>query len=102
MWRAVGEISGAGEARMTAAYKRHGDLGNATFDILSERAPKESTLTLQEVDFVFQQVAGASGAAAKSRLVIALLVRATALEAKYLVKIMTGEMRIGLKESQVE
>lgn len=102
LWRAVGEISGAGEARMTAAYKRHGDLGNATFDILRERAPKESTLTLQEVDFVFQQVAGASGAAAKSRLVIALLVRATALEAKYLVKIMTGEMRIGLKESQVE
>jgi DNA ligase-1 len=102
LWRVVGEISGANEGKLTAAYKRHGDLGDATFEVLQSVAPNQSTLTLQEVDYVFQHIAAASGAAAKSRLIVTLLARATALEAKYLVKIITGEMRIGLKESQVE
>ena len=102
LWRVIGELSGASESALTAAYKRHGDLGKATFDILLPIAPHESTLTLREVDYVFQQIATASGASPKSRLILALLARATALEAKYLVKIITGELRIGLKESQVE
>ena len=102
LWKVVGEISGASEATLTAAYKRHGDLGDATLEVLRGVAPEESTLTLKEVDYVFQRIAAASGAAAKSRLVVTLLARATALEAKYLVKIISGEMRIGLKESQVE
>ncbi|HEX8924795.1 MAG TPA: ATP-dependent DNA ligase, partial [Terriglobales bacterium] len=102
LWRAVGEISGASEALMTAAYKKHGDLGDATFEVLRNSAPKHSTLTLKEVDYMFQHIAAASGAAAKSRLVVTLLARATAVEAKYLVKIISSELRIGLKESQVE
>lgn len=102
LWRAVGEISGANEALMTAAYKKHGDLGDATYEVLRTSAPKRSTLTLKEVDYMFQHIAAASGAAAKSRLVVTLLARATALEAKYLVKIISSELRIGLKESQVE
>jgi DNA ligase-1 len=102
LWKVVGELSGAGEARLTSAYKRHGDLGDATFDVLNGSAPRESTLTLREVAFVFQEIAAARGAGPKTRLAIALIARATALEAKYLVKITTGELRIGLKESQVE
>ncbi|ABF43475.1 DNA ligase I, ATP-dependent (dnl1) [Candidatus Koribacter versatilis Ellin345] len=102
LWRVVGELSGASEAKMTAAYKRHGDLGDATLGVLRGVAPEESTLTLKEVDYMFQQIAAVSGPAAKSRLIVTLLARATAPEAKYLVKFITGELRIGLKESQVE
>ncbi|HEY3929560.1 MAG TPA: ATP-dependent DNA ligase [Candidatus Koribacter sp.] len=102
LWRVIADLSGANEARLTAAYRRHGDLGNASFDILRASAPPESTLTLREVEWTFDQIAGASGAGPKSRLTMALFARATALEAKYLVKIITGELRIGLKESQVE
>src|SRR6202035_3458851 len=40
--------------------------------------------------------------AAKKALVRDLLARATALEAKYIVKVITGDLRIGLKESLVE
>ncbi|HSY92183.1 MAG TPA: ATP-dependent DNA ligase, partial [Candidatus Binatus sp.] len=40
--------------------------------------------------------------AAKAALVRDLLTRATPLEAKYIVKIVTGDLRIGLKESLVE
>jgi len=50
----------------------------------------------------FRSIARASGPAAKSALVKNLLQQGTALEAKYIVKIITGELRIGLKESLVE
>ena len=43
-----------------------------------------------------------AGRSAKAALVRDLLARATPLEAKYIVKIMTGDLRIGLKESLVE
>ena len=65
-------------------------------------APQGSELTLQEVAHAFNDIAAASGTAPKAKLVRELLGRAAALEVKYLVKIMTGELRIGLKESQVE
>ena len=42
------------------------------------------------------------GPAAKSALVSELLSRVRPLEAKYIIKIMTGDLRIGLKESLVE
>ena len=59
-------------------------------------------LTAIEAEAYFRRIAGARGPAAKGALVRELLERATPLEAKYLVKIMTGDLRIGLKESLVE
>ena len=43
-----------------------------------------------------------SGPAAKRTIVEGLLRRATALEAKYIIKIISGDLRIGLRESLVE
>ncbi len=57
---------------------------------------------MSEVESTFRQIASARGPAAKTALVRDLLSRATPLEAKYIVKIMTGDLRIGLKESLVE
>jgi DNA ligase-1 len=50
----------------------------------------------------FRQIAAARGPAAKLARVRDLLEQASALEAKYVIKIMTGDLRIGLKESLVE
>ncbi len=50
----------------------------------------------------FREIAAARGAAAKAALTRELLSRASPLEAKYIIKIMTGDLRIGLKESLVE
>src|SRR5260370_6051744 len=55
-----------------------------------------------EVSKIFREIAGARRAAAKTALVRDLLARGTPLEAKYIVKIMTGDLRIGMKESLVE
>src|SRR5581483_5389237 len=36
LWRTVAEISGKGEVALTAAYRRHGDLGSAACEVLAK------------------------------------------------------------------
>jgi DNA ligase-1 len=100
LWRAVAELSRKDEAELTGAYRRHGDLGAVAGQVLPETS--RQGLSVLEVADTFRQIASARGPAAKSALVRDLLARATPLEAKYIVKIMTGDLRIGLKESLVE
>jgi DNA ligase-1 len=100
LWKSVAEISGKSEGELTEAYRRHGDLGAVAGEVLEERTGQG--LGLVEVAKTFRQIAAARGAAAKGALVRELLLRATPLEAKYIIKIMTGDLRIGLKESLVE
>jgi len=104
LWKAVQELSGKSEAAMTAAYRRHGDLGAAAFDLLSvtHQPSTGQSLNVVQVEQAFRQIAATRGAAAKFKLVRDLLAQAMPLEAKYLVKIMTGDLRIGIKESLVE
>jgi len=125
--KALLEVSGATGIELTAAYKRHGDLGAAGFDLLSsasagrvkggraahdappfaedakDGAPGFSAgLTLREVAEAFAGMAVARTTAVRAALVEGLLRRATPLEAKYLLKLMSGDMRIGVKQSLVE
>jgi ATP-dependent DNA ligase I len=100
LWRVVAELSGRDEAALTAVYRKYGDLGAVAGEMLAERSGQG--LTIPEVDDAFRQMAAARGSAAKAALVRDLLQRARPLEAKYIVKIMTGDLRIGLKESLVE
>lgn len=102
LWRALSEVSGKPDVALTAAYRRHGDLGAAAEELLQENAPKESALTLAGVAAIFDEIAKSSRAEHKLRLVEELLRNATPLEAKYIVKIITGDLRIGLKASLVE
>lgn len=100
LWRIVGELAGKEERELTASYRKHGDLGAVAAEVLPERWGQG--LNVLDVRTIFQQIAAAHGTEAKASLVHDLLARATPLEAKYLVKIMTGDLRIGLKESLVE
>ncbi|MGD0161439.1 MAG: ATP-dependent DNA ligase [Candidatus Sulfotelmatobacter sp.] len=100
LWRVVAEISGKDEAALTAAYRKHGDLGAVAGEVLEARTGQG--LGLLDVSEAFRGIAAARGPAAKTGLVRDLLARATPLEAKYIVKIVTGDLRIGLKESMVE
>jgi len=100
LWRVVAELSGKEEAALTAAYRRHGDLGAVAGEVLPERS--QQGLNVLQVSKIFREIAAARGPAAKNALVRDLLTQVTRLEAKYIVKIMTGDLRIGLKESLVE
>ena len=102
LWRALAEVSGKGEVALTAAYRRHGDLGSAAHDLLERTAPAKSKLTVDHVSAAFDELAHTSAAARKFRLLQDLLHSASALEAKYIIKIISGDLRIGLRESLVE
>jgi len=100
LWAIVAELAGKEEGALTEAYRRLGDLGAVAGDLLRQQ-PGQGVGVL-EVESAFRQIAAARGAAAKTALVRDLVSRSTPLEAKYVVKIMTGDLRIGLKESLVE
>ncbi len=100
LWRVVAELAGKDEAALTAAYRKHGDLGAVASEVLPERPG--GSLSVRLVAETFRQIAAARGPAAKLAKVRELLEQASPLEAKYIVKIMTGDLRIGLKESLVE
>ena len=102
LWRIVEELSGKSEQALTAAYRRLGDLGAVAGDVLDVSSGKISELKTPEIQAFFRCIAFARGPAAKSALVRELLSQLTPLEAKYIIKIMTGDLRIGLKESLVE
>jgi len=102
LWKLVVELAGGHEAALSAAYRKRGDLGSAAADVLAAVAPGSSTITLEEVRSTFDRIAATRTATAKSAALKSLLERATALEAKYILKIISGELRIGLKESLVE
>src|ERR1700722_14588485 len=100
LWQIVAELAGKDPDELTAAYRRHGDLGAVAGEGLPARAGEG--VDVLEVELAFREIAAARGPAAKAGLARELLRRASPIEAKYIVKIMTGDLRIGLKESLVE
>ncbi len=106
LWNILRELSGKSDAAMSMAYRKHGDLGSTAFDVLSSaRAGREAAApppNVLEVAETFRAIARTRGAGARARMIQELLARCPPLEAKYLTKIITGELRIGMKESLVE
>ncbi len=100
LWRVVAELSGKNETELHAAYRRSGDLGWVAADVLP--AKQDSDTSVEHVQQDLRKIAAARGLAAKTAMVRALLAQLSPREAKYVVKIMTGDLRIGLKESLVE
>jgi DNA ligase-1 len=87
------------------AYDRSSDLGIAVADVLrtaGHAPPPEMSPTLPEVAAAFAEIEQASGPARKSAALRALLERSDPLTAKYIVKVLGGDLRIGLREGLVE
>jgi DNA ligase 1 len=100
LWQITSELSQKDPSELSSAYRRFGDLGAVAGAILPENSGQG--LGVLEVENIFRQIAAARGSAAKTVLTRDLLARATPSEAKYIIKIITGDLRIGLKESLVE
>ena len=100
--RAVAEVSGADRAAMHNSYRRHGDLGAAAEDLLASHRIDTTVLTLKELEGSFDAIAAARGASAKLPILLHLLRRLQPIETKYILKLMLGDMRIGVKQSLVE
>ncbi len=99
--RAIAEAAGKDGQSLGAAYRKHGDLGDMAEDLL-RITNGDGDLSLAEVALLFETLATARGRGQKAKLLAQAFSRASAGDVKYIVKIMTGDLRIGSKESLVE
>jgi DNA ligase-1 len=97
------ELSGVDPHEYGQLVVRLGDMGDVAERIMPPQ-PVEAgePITLQSALAAFEQLASTRGTGNKAVLLRNLLAKATPPEAKYLVKLVTGDMRMGLKESLVE
>jgi DNA ligase-1 len=105
---ALFEVSGAAPEALDQSYLQHGDLGMVVFELLTRKSREglfRTPLTLLDVDRMFSQMSAAEGKGSrqtKLQAMRALFADADPLEAKYLVRIITSDMRVGLKEGLLE
>ena len=84
-------------------YARWGDAGDVAFEIFSEAKPNnEPGLTLADTESLLARLSSTRGKNAKTDLLARVFAQTTPLEAKYLVKLLVGDLRIGLREGLVE
>ena len=99
--RAVAEAAGKAGENLGKIYRKHGDLGDMAEELLREfRRPGD--LTLQKVAGLFRDLSAARTQLQKDELLRQALASGSAGDVKYIVKILTGDLRIGSKESLVE
>src|SRR2546428_7462361 len=98
------ELSRAGEGELSTSYQKHADVGDVTGELLAAHdwQSESPPVTFADLAAAFERIASTRGAVAKREILESLMRRATSLEAKYLVKIVTGEMRIGLRAGLLE
>lgn len=85
-------------------YVRLGDAGEAAYEAVREakHLSNQPHITLAEVESVITRLSETRGSKEKTGLLAAVLRQATPFEAKYLVKLLVGDLRIGLREGLVE
>ena len=79
----------------------HGDLGKTAFEVLEGRTKPQPFSILESRD-LFEKLHRARGPIAKTELLQTRFANLSAREGQYVVKILTGDLRIGLREGLVE
>ncbi|MEM2660426.1 MAG: ATP-dependent DNA ligase [Nitrososphaeria archaeon] len=96
------EVSGLNDESLREIIIKHGDLGDASEEILKRRVIKplvEEKYNLSQIYLQLRKVAESTGKGSfleKKKILTGIYLNMTPLEAKYFTKILTGEMRIGL------
>ena len=100
---ALSEATGFSSENMSPRYVRLGDPGELAAEIIKEtKRPFNPTITLAETESLIARLSETRGIKNKTALLAAVLHRASPLEAKYIVKLLAGDLRIGLREGLVE
>jgi DNA ligase-1 len=100
---ALREATGFSPDDLYARYVRLGDPGDLAAEIISEtRKQFEPTVTLVETESLITRLSETRGIRNKTALLAVVLHHASPLEAKYLIKLLAGDLRIGLREGLVE
>lgn len=84
-------------------YVRLGDAGETAYEaVQAARRFNEPTISLVETESIITRLSETRGIKNKTALLATVLNHATPLEAKYLIKLLAGDLRIGLREGLVE
>src|SRR5205085_12627876 len=101
IYRALGGATKISEAEFRRIAHSHGDAGKPAFDVLDGRTVPEPFGIVDSYKF-FEQLQKLRGPVAKKEALQNRLGRLSAREGQYVVKILTGDLRIGLREGLVE
>ena len=101
IFRALLGASRRGDAELRRIARSHGDASKSAREALEGRTTPEP-FSLGEAHALFEALHKTRGPAGKTELLQARLQKLSALEAQYVVKILTGDLRIGLREGLVE
>jgi len=102
---AIAAVSQQEKSALQERLVQLGDPGDGTEEAFTnnpQRSHHQPILTLSSLSNQLELLAATTGTKRKTDLVIELLKMATPLEAKYIVKLLAGDLRIGLKEGAVE
>jgi DNA ligase-1 len=103
-WATIGEavVEAAGRTaeELWNIYPKYADLGDAVAELYQNRSGGD--VTLSEVGETFDRIAATSGANDKEAVLVELLSKVDAQGARFIVKILQSEIRIGLQEGLVE
>jgi DNA ligase-1 len=89
------------DAAFHSIAARHGDTGKTAFEVLDARTTPRP-FTIVESRELFERLHRARGPLAKAQLLQDRFSISSAREGQYIVKILTGDLRIGLREGLVE
>ena len=101
IYRAIVAATRLSEAEFRRIASSHGDAGKSALEALEGRTVSEP-FALADSRAFFESLHKARGPLAKTELLQARLARLSAREGQYLIKILTGDLRIGLREGLVE
>lgn len=101
---ALSEATGFSIEDLLPRYVRLGDGGEAAYEAVKEskRSYQQPQISLAETESLIARLSETRGTRNKTALLSSALHHATPLEAKYLVKLLAGDLRIGLREGLVE
>ncbi len=101
MRKALMEAAKIGEAEFRAISAGYGDAGRIAYEVFFSH-PAARQFQIIDIENNFESIQAASGPTAKTKLLSELLNQMGAKEASYVVRILTGDLRIGLKEGLLE
>ncbi|HEY0787107.1 MAG TPA: ATP-dependent DNA ligase [Thermoanaerobaculia bacterium] len=101
---AAAEARGTSREAIALASHRHGDVGDGVAEFFPETHADAAgeEVTVLELGEVLDALAAASGPKAKGTILVSFFRRLHREEARYVVKLLVGEFRIGLQEGLVE
>jgi DNA ligase-1 len=101
IFRALQDATKIGDGEFHRIAGKHGDAGKTAFEVLDGRTAPQPFGILESAE-LFQSLHRARGPIAKAKLLQDRLSTLSAREGEYVVKILTGDLRIGLREGLVE